>query len=467
MTYLLSFSLAAAIFPLAVFRLGSLRHGKSQRSHVLHGRRSDPDTLIAESIRHSLSDSPAGSLVVLGLRGYDTFRSVVGLDGSLDLRDKAKDQVLSELAHVLAPATCDVSVIDGEGGRFWLVIPSEGLESIKKIQMVVRKLSTDHSDLSIQLYGGVATWPKDGSSAENLMEVADKGFELAKSELGNTVVPALRAESDAPSSHSAAQRQRWNMLARHLLTISPFQTGELQLYGQPIVCSNTGKALSYEVLLRARDKDGQIISGGGIVQAAETLHLNTQMDQAIAGQALSLLRDTRLPGLSINITPRSLLDHAFLRSLCAAIRSTGRPDSVVIEITERSIVGDQVALRDALTRIRATGASVALDDYGSGTASLSWLARLPINVIKIDGSFVSRSAVSKNDLVAIRSTVRFAIETGMTTVAECIETDEDRQRMARIGVTKLQGYHYGHPIPLDEIIASHDACGLEQPDRRA
>jgi Amt family ammonium transporter len=160
---------------------------------------------------------------------------------------------------------------------------------------------------------------------------------------------------------------------------------------------------------------------------------------------------------SINISGASIASEEFLEFLESSVKGCGLPPELLcFELTETSAVSNLTRADRLMQCLRAQGCSFALDDFGTGLSSLAYLRALPVSVLKIDGSFVRDSGTNQRTELMVRAIAQLAHTMGMETVAEYVETDELRTRMASLGVDFGQGYAMGRPGPLSDVLADLD-----------
>lgn len=222
---------------------------------------------------------------------------------------------------------------------------------------------------------------------------------------------------------------------------------------QPIVAAQTGEAKFYEALIRLERRDGSLVSASKFVQAAERLGLHRRIDVRALEIAVDILRAAPGLRLSLNISGLTCGDAAWLARLREL--SGGDPQlagRLIVEITETAAIRDfdqSILFVDALKEL---GCAVAIDDFGAGYSSFKTLKYLPVDVLKIDGLFVKNLASDPRDRVFLRAMVELANSFGMETVAEWVVSAEAAQVAADVGITYLQGYHFGCPLEVSEVI---------------
>ncbi len=232
------------------------------------------------------------------------------------------------------------------------------------------------------------------------------------------------------------------------------------LFAQPILPLNAEHSEPrFEFLLRMVSENSELLPPEKFLSAAERYQLLPAIDRwvirnsigALAAQA-SLLRG-RAMRFSMNITGASIASEEFLEFLEGTIRDSGLPPEILcFELTETSAVSNLARADKLMQRICTLGCSFALDDFGTGLSSLVYLKSLPVSVLKIDGAFVRDAGVNPRTESMVRAIAQMARTMGMETVAEYVETDELRTRMAGLGVDYGQGFAIGRPVPIDQVL---------------
>jgi len=232
-----------------------------------------------------------------------------------------------------------------------------------------------------------------------------------------------------------------------------------ELYAQPIVSlSDVPHNRIYEVLLRLRTKNGDIIPPGAFFPAAERYNLSQPIDRWVVDHTFSWLKKhlsqlDDLDHLTINLSGASLGDNDLLHHIMQQINSDNLPPSKIkFEITETAAISN---LRDAtlfINTLREFGCQFALDDFGSGLSSFAYLKNLSVSTLKIDGLFVKDILNNKIDGAMVKSINEIGHVMGMKTIAEFVENDAIKDQLKTIGVDFAQGYGIGKPEPIDNIL---------------
>jgi diguanylate cyclase (GGDEF)-like protein len=248
--------------------------------------------------------------------------------------------------------------------------------------------------------------------------------------------------------------------------MSAMQDDSLQLYYQPIapIVTVPGVQRFGELLLRMRDDDGNVIGPGAFLAAAERYDLVAAVDRwvvdaalaALAGRYRGVRAGDRLELFSINLSGGSIGDESFLAYVRSKLAEYEVPPHVIcFEITETVAITDLTAAFGFIAELRALGCRFALDDFGSGLSSFTYLKKLPVDVVKIDGNFVREITTDPVDRAMVESVNRISHEMGLRTVAEFVETEAIMQCLRRLGVDFAQGYGVARPEPFAGWLAAH------------
>jgi diguanylate cyclase (GGDEF)-like protein len=236
----------------------------------------------------------------------------------------------------------------------------------------------------------------------------------------------------------------------------------LQLYAQLIVpLSASHGPLHFEILLRMIGTDGQTVGPESFMSAAQRYQLMPTIDRWVVERAVSMLRphaellQQHSLVFTINFSGQSLQQDAeFTNFVEQIIGGSGiAPSSFCFELTESAAIGQLARAEALMHRLRKLGCNIALDDFGTGLSSLAYLRSLPIGMLKIDGSFVRDVLADPRADSMVQAIAQLARSMGLVTVAEYVETDEIRSRVAALGVDYGQGFSIAQPLPLADILA--------------
>jgi diguanylate cyclase (GGDEF)-like protein len=222
---------------------------------------------------------------------------------------------------------------------------------------------------------------------------------------------------------------------------------------------NGGDKPHFELLMRMIDDKGEILGPGRFLSAAKRYQLMPEVDRWVIAETLGklaphaqLLADAPVV-FTVNLSGQSLGDEQFVDDLLAKIQESGvNPRVLCFELTESEAVANLDRAEEMMQRLRALGCSVALDDFGTGLSSLAYLRKLPVDMLKIDGSFVRDVLKDPRAESMVQAIAQLARSMQLTTVAEYVETDEIRLRVARLGVDYGQGFAIARPVPMVDVI---------------
>jgi diguanylate cyclase (GGDEF)-like protein len=263
-----------------------------------------------------------------------------------------------------------------------------------------------------------------------------------------------------------------SMMRRHADTLavgqlrSALKADRLLLYAQRIApLQDPTLPGGYELLLRLRDPDGTMVSPGPLIDAAQRYQLLPTIDRWVVQRALEMLAPyramfrTRELGMSINVSAQSIGDETFIQRFTQLFNDANLPRNCIsVELTEQAAITNLANAKTMVTRLGALGCRFALDDFGTGANSLTYLKALQVSRVKIDGSFVRDILSDRNSQATVKAVVELAKGLGMETVAEYVENDQIAAEVRRLGVDYAQGYAFGRPEPLAEILENlaHD-----------
>ncbi len=238
-------------------------------------------------------------------------------------------------------------------------------------------------------------------------------------------------------------------------------TGGLTVAFQPIVDLVTRRTVGVEALARWTHATRGVIEPSQFIPLAETANLIVPLGRWVLKEACRTVQAQRLSvdgpadlHLSVNISPRQLLHGTIVDDVRAAIADSGlAPASLTLEITEGVLVEEAGASLAALEGLKSLGVRIAIDDFGTGYSSLSYLSRLPIDVLKIDRSFIADIGTSLEAAALVRSIVSIGRALHLETVAEGVETDEQLDRLVRLGAKFGQGYLFARPLEATALAA--------------
>jgi PAS domain S-box-containing protein/diguanylate cyclase (GGDEF)-like protein len=290
---------------------------------------------------------------------------------------------------------------------------------------------------------GVAFHPHDGNTAEALLQNAEAALRAAREDNERYLLYGMVRQR--PTTRSVALEARLaGALGRN----------EFRLHYQPKIDIATGRPHSLEALLRWQDTQDGLVPPSLFIPLLERSGAIGEVGEWVLLQALRDLQQWAQAGLStrvaINVSPTQLRRREFVERLLAPLRASSRA-GIDIEITESTLMEDiELSIRK-LAELRSAGVGVAIDDFGTGYSSLRLLARLPVDTLKIDGSFIQALSDTPTGSTLVGTIVSLAHAFGMNAVAEGVETAEQLESLRQLQCDQAQGYLIARPIPAADI----------------
>ncbi len=291
-----------------------------------------------------------------------------------------------------------------------------------------------------------------GGSLNHALAAAETACRIAKDRGRNRVELYVSGDDTVIRRHNAISESRE--------ILDALDGDRLVLFAQPIVTLADIPAIShYEVLLRIQCEEGETKSISGLLAAADRYQLFERIDRWVLSALLPLLTQSATPlqaqgaCFAVNVTGQSLSQPSFADFVRGEIRHRGIPAGLVeFELTETAAVSNVTATQRFIARMAEVGSRVSLDDFGTGLSSLVHLKELDVHRIKIDGRFVRDVLSNERSQALIRALVQIANAIGLQTVAEFVESEAIATRVRQLGVDCAQGYYYGRPVPLADLL---------------
>jgi diguanylate cyclase (GGDEF)-like protein len=286
-------------------------------------------------------------------------------------------------------------------------------------------------------------------TAEDLLRDADVAMYRAKQRGRGRVEVFDEALRIAVESRLETQNE-----LRHAI-----DDGQIRAFYQPIVDSASGAVVGFEALARWEHPVRGLLAPGAFIDVAEETGLIVPLGArmlALACARTARWRDERPDRsdlhVAVNVSGTQFTHPSFVPTVAAVLADTGLdPDALWLEITETSIMADAKAAAETLGAIRALGVHLAIDDFGTGYSSLAYLRRFPVESLKIDRSFVAGIGRNREDEAIVDMILSLASALGLCVVAEGVETADQLAHLRRLGCGLVQGYHFGRPMPPDQI----------------
>jgi diguanylate cyclase (GGDEF)-like protein len=360
------------------------------------------------------------------------------------------DELLKTVANRIRGCLKTTDLIARLGGDEFAVIqtavesPADVVEFVMRIHEAIRQpyqclghqLSTDASI-------GIALAPQDSTELDQLIKNADLAMYAAKAEGRRThrfFEPAMHA--------SAKARLEMELDLRETMANSGFE-----IHYQPVVNLQRNEVSGCEALLRWHHPVRGMVSPAEFIPVAEDTGLINELGDWVLNTACA--EAASWPdqiGLAVNVSPVQFNRATLALKITSALAASGLPPSrLELEITEAVLIRDDEAALAILHQLRAIGVRIALDDFGTGYSSLSYLKRFPFDKIKIDRSFISDIAEADGSSAIVQAVVNIAAERNITTTAEGVETEQQKQMLRALGCTEMQGYLFSAAKPAAEM----------------
>lgn len=370
----------------------------------------------------------------------------------------AGDQLLKHLSLMMKQKMRPEDLIARLGGdEFGLLLRntniSDGLNISDKLCKEIQSFRFAWQDklFNIGVSIGVVELNQQNTDVEWLLSAADRACYVSKEKGGNRVQLFHCDDRELSERHG---EMRW------ISSITKaFQENRFYLNYQPIIPVGSNKNRDwYEVLIRMIDEKGNTVLPGAFLPAAQRYNMMPAIDRWVIHHFFSTYKYNAgmslggsSPLFNINISGASLNNGTFLGFVCEELNKYGVPPEVLcFEITETSVVSNFADANQFIQKLRSLGCSFALDDFGSGLSSFGYLKYLPVDFLKIDGSFIKNIASNQVDYAMVSSINEVAHLMGMQTVAEYVENKEIFECLKTIGVDFAQGYWVGKPGTLNQ-----------------
>ncbi|MGE3845465.1 MAG: EAL domain-containing protein [Gammaproteobacteria bacterium] len=386
------------------------------------------------------------ALVVADLRRFRYLNESLGR--------AAGDTLLVELARRLQHGWPEPQYLARVGANAFagvLLDPVDGGEVAGQVDGLLRAhrndpFRVDGVAMEVGFAIGIALHPEDGDDAETLFQHAEAAMSVSRA----TGERYSFYQPDMTSRVAASMRLESRL--RQALDAEQFL-----LHYQPKIDAASGATMGFEALLRWQDPERGLVPPGEFIPLLEESGMIVDVGLWVINRALEDERHLRALGMSpgriaVNVSARQLQHPQFIDAVRRALRSSGGgAPALDFEITESMLMGDVDQSVEKLRALREMGIDIAIDDFGTGYSSLAYLARLPVNALKVDRSFVATMTESPESMAIVATTISLAHTLNLRVIAEGVETEEQAKLLRLVRCDQLQGYLFGRPRPLDAL----------------
>jgi diguanylate cyclase (GGDEF)-like protein/PAS domain S-box-containing protein len=409
---------------------------------------------IERMLARGLAELERGHVMAVAYLDLDRFKLINDLYGHA-----AGDAVLQTVCQRIQLPLTDRMFLGRVGGDEFLILMTRTTLSQAEMvcKAVIQQLEGSPcqvGDRAFQVRGSIGLIEvAQGMQSKDILSMADRACRMAKKAQGSRMV-VFDNRTGVLSEHEA-EMQLIERLATHQSIDGLF------LEMQPIVSLRTPYAsLNFEVLLRMKDEHGKRVPTERLIHAAENAGRMGVIDRWVVSQTLEWLEKhhQQLQNqhfVCLNLSGASLNDERFIEDVFVMLEGHARVASCIcLEITESVALHDTTNTRRFIDMVRAVGAKVALDDFGAGYTSFSYLKDLPADLLKIDGSFIVNMNHHPANVAIVEAIVSLAQNLGMKTIAEWAEDHETVETLAEIGVDYVQGFVVAQPQHPDSILSA-------------
>ena len=422
----------------------------------------------SEIVKRSMKavDQDGNALAVIVI-GFNRFRLVIEAMGQ-----ERADMILTELGRVLTeclselePATADTqrlrtaAVASIDHFRFAIMVTTSGEEGdLSHLQHLLldrlaRPIQIAGQTVSLSSCQGVAIYPHDADDVDSLMQRADNAMRDAQSRGGG--FKYYCAETDA-----AAARK---LKIEHMLH-EAIDRNELSLAYQPITEVSRGRVTAAEALLRWQQRDRSFISPAEFVPIAEECGLMNRIGEFVLDQACQQLKHWRstglhLPHMCVNVAKAQFVSGDFVPTVKRILaRHDVDPGTIELELSERGVLSGNFDVIEQLKELKQLGIRLSIDDFGTGDSAIAYLRDLPVDVLKIDRSYVSGLTDNERDAALVSAMVALGQRLNLKVVAEGVETREQLMALRELQCDAFQGFLVSQPVPAEDFANLFGNC---------
>ncbi len=366
------------------------------------------------------------------------------------------DRLLNEMAMRVREVTRVTDILARPGGDELLLligdIKGNAVQVVQRaatgiVEGLERPFTVDGAEFQVSASIGISIYPRDARDGDELLNHADTAMYRSKAVARGSFAVYESDERDPLEKLSMSTRIRRGLAQDEFL-----------LHYQPIFDLRSGAMIACEALLRWHDPERGMVPPGEFIPLAEETGLIEDLGDWVVGAVCAQQVDWRsrgfCPRISFNVSPRQLRRLDFTERLWYHLKGSGAdPKRLVVEMTESSTMEDPATAEPIMHALHELGFKIALDDFGSGYSSLSRLRELPVETLKIDRSFLQDVPENREASAIVKAILDLSRALGRATVAEGVETEEQRLFLLEQGCNWVQGFLLGRPMPPEQVEA--------------
>ena len=399
-----------------------------------------------------------GSLLAVLLIDLDRFKDI-----NDTLGHHSGDELLAAVSARFAACTRRGDTIARWGGdEFVVVLPGlphpDAARAAAERYIKALKQPFAHKDQLLHVAASIGiSIAGDGAAAtETLLANADVAMYRAKRRGGGASVTYATEMNEGAHSRLSMESALFHAVER----------GEMHLHYQPLVSARSGRMVGVEALLRWQHPELGMVSPAVFIPIAERIGVIADMGDWVLTTACRQMAQWHRAGLdglglSVNISGRQFAGDSLVDTVRDVLHATGLPPACLeLELTETLLMEDNQHSQQTIARLKKLGVTIALDDFGVGYSSLSYLKQFTLDTLKVDRAFTSEMLISAESEAIVRATFDIARALNLRTVAEGIETRPQANFLAELGCDVLQGFHFARPMPAEDLLAFATAAPI-------
>jgi diguanylate cyclase (GGDEF)-like protein len=365
------------------------------------------------------------------------------------------DQLLIEVAKRVKGLLKTKDILARYGGDEFVITLTNikhPREAAKFAEQVIREIEkpmfVDNQEIFVSTSIGISIYPEDGLTTEQLLNRADKAMTFSK-ENGRSCFSFYFDELKTDTNR---------ILVLDAELRKAIENREFTLAYQPKICVNTEDIVGVEALVRWKNEKLGFVSPAEFIEYAEETGLIIPLSEIVFDLACEGYRQLVKAGypsvpIAINVSSIHFQQQNFLESIQTILeKNNTSAQAFEIEVTERTVMNSAAETVSKLVRLKQLGFKLSIDDFGTGYSSLSYLVRFPLDVLKIDRSFIQHISSLADKQAIVDAIIQMAHRLQMKVVAEGVENGQQMELLRKMGCNYIQGYYYSKPLPMDELI---------------